>query len=418
MIKVLVIDDDRLTRRVVSAALTELGYEVETAESGLDALKRIKAIRPEAVIVDKMMPDLDGFEVTRRLRREPELAHIPILVLTSESDLEEKLAAFEAGADDYVCKPFESKELAARLTALLRRAKALEAAQSQQLQRADNARLIAGHSLRGGVGVSSIASNIAMGLNNLWQLPTLLLDMVPNAGQQALMLNMPVKRTWASLGEIQPEEIDAATLHMIVRPHDSGLHLLAAPQRPAQSEAVTAEHFNAALPYLKQHYEYIVADLAHDFSPATLEILDAADIILVVLAPEIAAVRAASIALDTYKQLNIPREKIKLVLNWTFEQEGLAQNTIESTLHMPIELVIPFAGRRFISAINRGIPWLHAHPDDPISSLLEDFAFRLSKDINQSIAPASPSTAWHRVNDRLKLFSTQRKQKTRFPLIR
>ncbi|MEZ4594194.1 MAG: response regulator transcription factor, partial [Chloroflexota bacterium] len=133
MVRVLVIDDDRLIRKVVKKALTDLSYEVIETEDGLEALKRIKSIKPDAVIVDKMMPGIDGFEVTRRLRREPELTHIPILVLTGESDLEEKLAAFEAGADDYLCKPFASAELAARLTVLLRRAKALEAAQAQTL---------------------------------------------------------------------------------------------------------------------------------------------------------------------------------------------------------------------------------------------------------------------------------------------
>ena len=130
MVRVLVIDDDRLIRKVVNKALTDLGYEVIETEDGLEALKRIKSIRPDAVIVDKMMPGIDGFEVTRRLRREPELAHIPILVLTGESDLQEKLAAFEAGADDYVCKPFAATELSVRLTVFLRQAKVLEAAQS------------------------------------------------------------------------------------------------------------------------------------------------------------------------------------------------------------------------------------------------------------------------------------------------
>ncbi|WP_420642052.1 response regulator [Candidatus Leptofilum sp.] len=419
MVRVLVIDDDRLIRRVVKKALSDLNYEVVETEDGLEALKRIKSIRPDAVIVDKMMPGIDGFEVTRRLRREPELAHIPILVLTGESDLQEKLAAFEAGADDYVCKPFAAAELAARLTVLLRRAKALEAAQAQTLSQSDQGRMIAVHSLRGGIGTSSLASNLAVGLRSLWQNATLLMDMVPNAGQQAMMLNMPVKRTWADLNMIPPEELDVNTLSAITRQHDSGLHLIASPKLPSDAEGVTASHFDIALKFLKNRYDYIVADLPHNFSSLTLEVLEAADYILLVTAPEIASVRAASIALETYKQLNYPEEKIKVVLNWTFERDGLAHDAIESALHAPIQLVIPYGGRRFLRAINQGVPLLHEIPEDPIAELLEDFCFRLSKETHQSIAPAAPSAAWHRLNERLQLFAaTQRKQRSRFSLVR
>ena len=417
MVRVLVIDDDRLIRRVVKKALTDLSYEVIETEDGLEALKRIKSIRPDAVIVDKLMPGIDGFEVTRRLRREPELAHIPILVLTGESDLQEKLAAFEAGADDYVVKPFAAAELAARLTVLLRRAKALEAAQAQTLQKSEQARVIAVHSLRGGIGTSSLATNLAVGLNALWQTPTLLIDMVPNAGQQALMLNMSLKRTWADVGTIPPEELDLNTLSAITRQHDSGLHLIASPKMPSDAEEVTAEHCQVAFKHLKSRYEYIVTDMPHDFNAITLEGLEAADVILLVVSPEIASIRAASIALETYKQLNYPEEKIKIVLNWTFERDGLAHEAIESALHAPIQLVIPYGGRRFTNAINRGCPLIHDQPEDPISALLEDFCFRLSKDTHQSIAPASPSAAWHRLNERLQLFAaSQRKQKSRFSL--
>ncbi|GJM41201.1 MAG: transcriptional regulator [Ardenticatenaceae bacterium] len=419
MVRVLVIDDDRLIRRVVKKALSDLNYEVVETEDGLEALKRIKSIRPDAVIVDKMMPGIDGFEVTRRLRREPELAHIPILVLTGESDLQEKLAAFEAGADDYVCKPFAAAELAARLTVLLRRAKALEAAQAQTLARSDQGRMIAVHSLRGGIGTSSLATNLAIGLQNLWQNATLLMDMVPNAGQQAMMLNMPVKRTWADLKMIPPEELDMNTISAITRQHDSGLHLIAAPKLPSDADGVTAEHFDVGMKFIKNRYEYIIADLPHDFSSLTLELLEASDTILLVTSPEIASVRAASIALETYKQLNYPEEKIKVVLNWTFAQDGLAHDAIESALHAPIQLVIPYGGKRFLHAINQGVPLLYETPEDPIAELIEDFCFRLSKETNQSIAPANPSPAWHRLNDRLQLFAAaQRKQKSRFSLVR
>lgn len=137
---------------------------------------------------------------------------------------------------------------------------------------------------------------------------------------------------------------------------------------PTDAEGVGSAHFEMAFKFLKSRYEYIVVDLPHDFSNLTLEALEATDLILLVASPEIASIRAASIALETYKQLNYPEENIKVVLNWTFERDGLAHEAIESALHAPIQLVVPYGGRRFVNAINRGVPLVHEFPEDQFLS--------------------------------------------------
>lgn len=415
MPRILVIDDDRIIRTIVEKSLTSLGYEIISAHDGLEGLRLVKAEKPDAVITDKIMPGIDGFEVTRRLRREPGFAHLPILVLTSESDLEDRVGAFEAGADDYLSKPFEAAELAARLTALLRKAEALRAAESSgDLSDSEDALLIAVHSLRGGIGSSSLAVNLAISLAALWQSPTLLLDMVLPAGQVALMLNSPLKRTWADLATIRPEELDTDVLRKIMGLHDSRVQFIAAPSNPTEAESLDTAVMSTAVSMLRPRFEYIIADLPHNFNEITLDVLDNADTVLLLLAPEMASVRAAAIALDTYKKLGYPASKIKLVLNWTFEHGGLAGKKIESALNHPISLVLPFAPTRFVSAINRGVPLMHGRPDDPVSGLIEDFAFRLSKETHRDIPPAAPGPAWHRVNERLQLFSHKGRKKSSF----
>jgi pilus assembly protein CpaE len=415
MARILVIDDDRIIRTIVEKSLTSLGYEVITATDGLEGLRLIKAEKPDAVVTDKVMPGIDGFEVTRRLRREPGFAHLPILVLTSESELEDRVGAFEAGADDYLSKPFEAAELAARLTALLRKAEALRAAETAGTAvDAEDAQFIAVHSLRGGIGCSSLAVNLAVSLATMWQAPSLLLDMVLSSGQIALMLNSPLKRTWADLSNIQPEELDIEVIKKIMGLHDSRLQFIAAPGNPSTAESVDNTILGTAVSVLRPRFEYIIADLPHDFGEISLDILDAADYILLLLAPEMASVRTAAIALDTYKKLGYGKDKVKLVLNWTFEHGGLASKKIETALNHPISMILPFAPTRFVSAINRGIPLLHSHPEDPVSGLFEDFAFRLSKEAHQGIPPAAPSPSWHRVNDRLQLFGGKNRKKTSF----
>lgn len=412
--RVLIIDDDRIIRKIVEANLAKLGFEVISASNGMEGLQKVKTDKPDVVVTDKMMPEMDGLEVTRRLRRQPETAHIPILVLTGESELEDKVAAFEAGADDHLGKPFEAAELAVRIMALMRQVEALKAAKAQAVPQPEPeaAKLIVIHSLRGGIGCSSIAVNLALALHALWQKPTLLADMVLTAGQIALMLNSPAKHTWADLGDYEADELDGEAINSIIGNHDSGLHFIAAPANPANAEQVTTELVNKSVELLIPRYQYIVADLSHDFSNISLDLLDNADEILLLLAPEMASVRTAAIALDTYSRLGYDREFIKLLLNWTFERDGLPSKKIESALNHPISLVMPYAPKQFVGAINRGIPLIYGHPENAVSALIEDFAFRLSKEKHQNTPPESPSASWQRLNDRLNMFGDKPKRRS------
>jgi pilus assembly protein CpaE len=407
MPRVLVIDDDPGILNLVNTALNKRGYDVFTAANGTEGLNRIQDTKPDIVILDKVMPDIDGFEVARRLRREPDFAHVPIVILTGASQLGDKLDAFNAGADDYLTKPFEVDELAARLAALLRRAEAFKAAQTQGLEVVDTARLIAVHSLRGGIGSSSLALNLAYGLTNLWRTPTLLMDMVLSAGQIALMLNEAIKRSWSDLTAFDSANFDMEALEGILNQHRSGLHFIAAPKDPIDAEEVSSELIKRATSLLKPRYEYIIADLPHDFSDISLDTLDTADVILLILAPELVSIRAASVTLNTYSELGFEKEKIRLILNKTIKTSGLTAKQIEEALHHPISMVLPYSPKRFVGAINRGVPLLESHPTDPVSSQIEDFAFRLSKEAHQLIPPPAPGAAWHRVNKRLQLFDGQ-----------
>ena len=118
--RILVVDDDRAVRESLRRSLTFNGYTVDLAVDGLNALEKVAESRPDAVVLDVMMPRLDGLEVCRRLRSAGE--DLPILVLTARDSVSERVAGLDAGADDYLPKPFALEELLARLRALLRRA--------------------------------------------------------------------------------------------------------------------------------------------------------------------------------------------------------------------------------------------------------------------------------------------------------
>ncbi|WP_406233336.1 response regulator transcription factor [Nocardia sp. NBC_01009] len=117
--RILVVDDDRAVRESLRRSLTFNGYSVDLAVDGLDALEKATVQRPDALVLDVMMPRMDGLEVCRRLRSTGD--DLPILVLTARDSVSERVAGLDAGADDYLPKPFALEELLARLRALLRR---------------------------------------------------------------------------------------------------------------------------------------------------------------------------------------------------------------------------------------------------------------------------------------------------------
>jgi two-component system response regulator MprA len=118
--KILVVDDERAVRESLRRALELEGYEIELAADGNEALYRLESeLQPDAVVLDVLMPGADGLEVCRRLRSSGN--RVPVLMLTARTEVEDRVAGLDAGADDYVVKPFALEELLARLRALLRR---------------------------------------------------------------------------------------------------------------------------------------------------------------------------------------------------------------------------------------------------------------------------------------------------------
>jgi two-component system response regulator MprA len=133
--RILVVDDDRAVRESLRRSLTFNGYSVDLAVDGVDALDKAQQQRPDALVLDVMMPRLDGLEVCRRLRSTGD--DLPILVLTARDSVSERVAGLDAGADDYLPKPFALEELLARLRALLRRTVADPGGSTAPLQFAD-----------------------------------------------------------------------------------------------------------------------------------------------------------------------------------------------------------------------------------------------------------------------------------------
>jgi pilus assembly protein CpaE len=395
-VSVLLVDDDEVLRRITATLLTKQGFTVLPVESGPLALENLKTVHPDIILLDVMMPDMDGFSVCQKIRADPTISNIPIIMLTALDNLENKVKGFEAGADDYISKPCDTMELVARINALLRRA---VPSQPQEHER-EPALAIAVFSLRGGSGVSTISVNLAAGLAQLWGTQVALVDMVSVAGQSALFLNQSLRNTWADLCKIDLDEIDEETVLSAMLPHTSRIRTLASPARPEQGDLLTAEKMGRVIDIMRPCFPYIIFDMPHDLSERSLSALDRSDVILLIAQPEIASLRCASMSLELFNALKYNHKKIYIILNWTFPRQGLASKDIERLLRAKIDLTLPYATDEFIPALNLGIPPVIQNPESPLGIIFEDMAMALSKEEHRNTRPKLPSAAWQRIAGR------------------
>src|SRR6185369_16808767 len=256
--RVLLIDDEQFYFKLIRKTLKEAEYDLEYAQSGNDGLAKIPVFNPELLIVDLKLPGMDGFQILERLRRDSKFSHIPVIVITAKDELSEKLKAFELGADDYLVKPFQPEELVARMGILARRGKAMKIVRDMETVNKSNASVITVHSLRGGVGCSSIVVNLGLAFYKLWGKQTLLIDGVLTAGQVSLMLDGKPGATWENLVGIEVENLDDIVISELMCAHKSGIRYIASPRYPIAADTFTTDTLHLLMEKLKAHNEFVL----------------------------------------------------------------------------------------------------------------------------------------------------------------
>lgn len=139
---VLIVDDEYIGRETLQSVLEGEGYQLEMAENGVQAIEKAKQLLPDVILLDVMMPGMTGFEVCQRIRSDPQIAEIPIIILTALDDRESLLNALKAGADDFISKPFDRYELRARLLGITRLNRYQKLLQERAKLREANAQLL------------------------------------------------------------------------------------------------------------------------------------------------------------------------------------------------------------------------------------------------------------------------------------
>lgn len=362
---VLLFSPDPTAREEVRAALSEAGYEVTATGDGAEA--RAGAADHHLLVVDVTTMEGGTAEFCRAIRREPDLAEIPILAVASTDDVEERITLIEAGADEVIARPFDPRELEGRMVALELRLRR-EGAPSPEVETAEERRaeprLIAVFGPKGGTGTTTIAVNVAAALAQQRPDAVALVDLDTQFGQVVthLLPNVTTKRTIADLAGDEPAMDDPDLLRSYATTVEPGLHIYAGPASPALAELVTPQKVERMLKTARSAYEAIVVDAGSHLDDTSLGVLEAADQVIIVVRPEMAGLRAVAALTAYLREIRALRPGTLYVVNHLSGREMVRLRDIEQVLGTRVAVEIPPDPYIFLRAVNEGEPVVRAAP--------------------------------------------------------
>jgi pilus assembly protein CpaE len=353
---IVLVDDDRVIQKMVGGFLERRGYVVRKASDGIEALELIHESVPDMVITDVRMPELNGIELTSRLRGNHRTAGVPILMFSEMGAPPDALAGYAVGADDYLPKPFELAILEAKVQSLLRRSAGAAA-------RVNRGRVILFAHAKGGVGTTCLAVNTAVLLAARSSRPVGLLDLDVEFGDSAVYLNLHPNQTLADLKPTPGSVVDEALFEGFVTESGS-VRLVVGADLPERAELVTLPAIQLAIDRLSATCQFVLIDAPASFSERTLTALDTSDMICLVTSASLPSLKATRRCLGLFDKLGVAAARVRLILNY-------------STTHaMDTEAACRVLGRRpdFVvkryesldAAANSGRPLVSSDPTDPL----------------------------------------------------
>jgi pilus assembly protein CpaE len=359
---ILVIETDAAAADSLGPILGTAGYTVTRLGDADEAFARVN--EHQLVVIDlgaTAKPGArSGVELCREIRATPAMAAVPVLCVAATPDVEERIGFLEAGADDVMARPFDAREVEARVEALLlrfQRSKDLAPIISNDgLTMARARRVVAVYSPKGGVGTTTIAVNIAVAAARSRPDKVVLVDLDLQFGGAAAHLNLDPKQSVADVVRDESAMREPELLRTYAMRHDSGLHVLAAPVMPEAAEQITPEHVSRILTTLLDGYELIVIDAGSQLDERVMTIFEAAEAVVLPVYPEIPALKAVHALLDYLNEAGSIGSKATFVLNNVFAREILKPRDIESALGTKISVDLPYDPFLYLKAVNEGVP--------------------------------------------------------------
>ncbi|UYN91045.1 MAG: response regulator [Anaerolineales bacterium] len=389
-IRVLIVDDVAETRENIRKLL-QFDAQIEVvgaSRNGLEGVDLAIETQPDVVLMDINMPDMDGISATEAIRKK--VPHTQIVILSVQGDSNYMRRAMLAGARDFLTKPIDVDEL----TAAIRRAgrvawnekeklassgfsgQAGGAGGSGTLLPGDQGHVITVFSPKGGTGKTTLAANLAVSMRQQGQ-TVVAVDGNLQFGDLSFFFNEQGRNNVADLAP-RADELDREVVsEVLVRHEASGVHILAAPMRPEQADAVSGEQFGAVVSYLSRMYPYVLVDTGSTLNDLTLAALDAASMVVLLITQDIPSIKNARLFLDLAEGLGISKDQIVLVMNRFDKRRSITAERVRDNFKKEVAAVIPLEEKIVVPAMDRGEPFVLRNSSTPVAKSVADLAAML-----------------------------------------
>lgn len=370
-LSLLMIDSDAVSRQALRELLEDyenVKVEAEAAdfETGCHLTNQLK---PSVVILDLGNPPDPGLAVIERLLVVS--PHSAIFVTSDGQRTDTILRAVRAGAQEFLVRPVSQKDLLAALQRIARQ-RALVTADI-----ADKGKVITLFGCKGGRGTTLIALNLAVALTKSFGRPVAAVDLDLQAGDLSLLFNLKPTYTVHDAA-MNIDRVDAIFLKSLLCDHPSGVSLLAAPQRIEEADPIQPLRISQLLSLLKASFAYVVVDTSPTYDERTLAALDAADVLLLIAAPDLSSLYHTQRCVDLFDRLSYNPEKVKLLLNRCPSPPGNAQKTAQEILERPVLWTFP-EDKAVMQSLISGEPLALGGKNSPLAAHFSLLASRLDR---------------------------------------
>jgi len=384
---ILLLDRDPRSSELIQRVLTAGGASVTVLTDSAEAISSAAGF--SLVIIDVTDPATNPADVCRALRSQSALASIPVLCICQSDDVEERIRFLEAGADDVIAKPFDGRELEARVEALGVRfttSRDLAPLTTTEATVSRPRNLVAIFSPKGGAGATTLATNIASVMAERRPGRVAIIDFDLQFGQVGTHLNVRPRQTIADLARDDQSRHDIELVKAYAAQTAFGLAVFAAPSSPELAETISVAHVEEMLTTICAAYDYVILDAGSYLDERSMTMLDRADGVVIPVYPEIAALKAAHLLIDYLNETSAIVAKTLFVLNNLFVRELLKLRDVENGLGARIALDLPYDPFLYQKAVNEGIPLVRGAARTAIA---ERFAQIAALAFSQDAAPAA-----------------------------
>jgi len=371
---ILIIDDDIDTLKLVGIMLERKGFRILASTTGEKGLQLVNKEYPDLVLLDVMIPDINGYEIARSIRTNPATENTPIIMFTARSQVDDKVEGLEAGADAYITKPARPRELFAQVNSVLKRAPQHSSAPTAIV--AEKGTLIGIISAKGGIGNSTLATNLAIEIHNQSEEETILTDFRPGQGTIGMDLDIQNTSGLIKLLDEEPGTDISDFFPDVLMEHKTGIKTLLSSYHPSDSKYIThVEQFFQIAKKLPNLATYTILDLGPSLTPINAQILPECDKILICLEPSPSNVTQTRILIQDLINIGIGDGRfITVLVNRQRSGVQLSREQTENQLERKIDQIFTPAPELAYQAAAKNIPIIQRPEESMTTEQFRDLA--------------------------------------------